>query len=136
MIHIADNGLTFQTGANSGESTAFDMGSISARNLGIEDVNVATRESAAKSVMLIDSASDKIITQRTRIGGYIGSLDRNIENLSNASSHLNAARSRIIDADMAKEAVSFVKLKILADSGASVLAQANQVPEAVIRLFN
>ncbi|MBR1418892.1 MAG: flagellin, partial [Synergistaceae bacterium] len=112
------------------------MGSISARNLGIEDVNVATRESAAKSVMLIDSASDKIITQRTRIGGYIGSLDRNIESLSNASSQLNAAKSRIIDADMAKETVTFVKLKILADSGASVLAQANQVPEAVIRLFN
>ena len=135
-MHLSSNGLAFQTGANSGESLFFDMGAISTRELGVEGVSVLTRESAAKSVMLIDKANDKIITKRTRIGGYIGTLDRNIENLSNASSNLTAAKSRIIDANMAKETAEYVKLRILADSGMSVLAQANQVPDAVVRLLN
>ena len=135
-MHLSSNGLAFQTGANSGESLFFDMGAISTRELGVESVSVLTRESAAKSVMLIDKANDKIITKRTRIGGYIGTLDRNIENLSNASSNLTSAKSRIIDANMAKETAEYVKLRILADSGMSVLAQANQVPEAVVRLLN
>ncbi|MBQ9896806.1 MAG: flagellin, partial [Synergistaceae bacterium] len=135
-MHLSSNGFAFQTCANSGESLFFDMGAISTRELGVESVSVLTRESAAKSVMLIDKANDKIITKRTRIGGYIGTLDRNIENLSNASSNLTAAKSRIIDANMAKETAEYVKLRILADSGMSVLAQANQVPEAVVRLLN
>ncbi|MBQ6773117.1 MAG: hypothetical protein IJP48_03545 [Synergistaceae bacterium] len=57
MIHLKDNSITFQTGANNGEDFIIQLGDTSSLALGIEGVNLLTRESASRSITLLDQAN-------------------------------------------------------------------------------
>ncbi|MBR0279686.1 MAG: flagellin, partial [Synergistaceae bacterium] len=67
---------------------------------------------------------------------YQNALDYTSENLTTTMTNLTAAESRIRDADMAQTMMEFVKLQILNQSGTSMLAQANQLPQSVLSLLN
>ena len=127
--------IIHQTGANEGEDMAIDIGNMSADALGISGVNVTTRASAMKAVGDLDSAITQVSRQRAKIGAYQNALEWTSENLSTTATNLTAAESRIRDADMAKEMMEFVKLQILNQSGTSMLAQANQLPQQVLSLL-
>lgn len=134
-IHIVDSSTVFQIGANEGEDIAIDIGNMSAASIGVTNINVTTRESASKSIGLIDAAISKVSSQRAKIGAYQNALDYTSENLTTTMSNLTAAESRIRDADMAQTMMEFVKLQILNQSGTSMLAQANQLPQSVMSLL-
>ncbi|MBR1602845.1 MAG: hypothetical protein IJ667_05340, partial [Synergistaceae bacterium] len=135
-LHLAETGIVFQTGANQGDEVNINLGDMSSSALGVDGVNVLTRELAQHSITLIDSAFDKVVTQRAKIGAYIDSMGHTIENLADSISNLTAAESRIRDADIAKETLNFIKMQIAVQSGTSMLAQANQVPQSVLSLIN
>ncbi len=135
-VHIVDSSTVFQIGANEGEDIAIDIGNMSAGSLGVTNINVATRESASKSIGQIDAAINKVSTQRAKIGAYQNALEYTSENLTTTMTNLTAAESRIRDADMAQTMMEFVKLQILNQSGTSMLAQANQLPQSVLSLLN
>lgn len=134
-IHIVDSSTVFQIGANEGEDIAIDIGNMSAASIGVTNINVTTREAASKSIGLIDAAISKVSSQRAKIGAYQNALDYTSENLTTTMSNLTAAESRIRDADMAQTMMEFVKLQILNQSGTSMLAQANQLPQSVMSLL-
>ena len=136
IIHIVDSSTVFQIGANEGEDIAIDIGNMSAGSLGVTNINVTTREAASKSIGLIDAAISKVSAQRAKIGAYQNALDYTSENLTTTMTNLTAAESRIRDADMAQTMMEFVKLQILNQSGTSMLAQANQLPQSVLSLLN
>jgi len=135
VVHIVDSSTVFQIGANEGEDIAIDIGNMTAGALGVTNVNVATRESASKSIGQIDAAINKVSTQRAKIGAYQNALEYTSENLTTTLTNLTAAESRIRDADMAQTMMEFVKLQILNQSGTSMLAQANQLPQSVMSLL-
>ena len=135
IIHIVDSSTVFQIGANEGEDIAIDIGNMSADSLGVGKVNVSTRSAASKALGQIDAAINKVSTQRAKIGAYQNSLEYTIDNLTTTSTNLTAAESRIRDADMAKEMMNFVKNQILNQSGTSMLAQANQLPQSILSLL-
>ena len=135
IIHLVDSSTVFQIGANEGEDIAIDIGNMSAGSLGVTNINVTTRESASKSIGLIDAAISKVSSQRAKIGAYQNALEYTSENLTTTMSNLTAAESRIRDADMAQTMMEFVKLQILNQSGTSMLAQANQLPQSVMSLL-
>ena len=134
-IHIVDSSTVFQIGANEGEDIAIDIGNMSAASLGVTNINVATRETASAAIGIIDAAINKVSTQRAKIGAYQNALEYTSENLTTTMTNLSAAESRIRDADMAQEMMNFVKLQILNQSGTSMLAQANQLPQSVLSLL-
>ena len=134
-IHIVDSSTVFQIGANEGEDIAIDIGNMSAASLGVTNINVATRETASAAIGVIDAAINKVSTQRAKIGAYQNALEYTSENLTTTMTNLSAAESRIRDADMAQEMMNFVKLQILNQSGTSMLAQANQLPQSVLSLL-
>ncbi len=136
IIHLVDSSTVFQIGANEGEDIAIDIGNMSAGSLGVTNINVTTREAASKSIGLIDAAINKVSSQRAKIGAYQNALDYTSENLTTTMTNLTAAESRIRDADMAQTMMEFVKLQILNQSGTSMLAQANQLPQSVLSLLN
>ena len=136
IIHIVDSSTVFQIGANEGEDIAIDIGNMSAASIGVTNINVTTREAASKSIGLIDAAINKVSSQRAKIGAYQNALDYTSENLTTTMTNLTAAESRIRDADMAQTMMEFVKLQILNQSGTSMLAQANQLPQSVLSLLN
>ncbi len=134
-LHLADDTMVLQVGANEGEDLALSIGDMSAHALGLDAVNVMGRESAARAITLIDNANDKVSTQRARLGAYQNRLERTIGSLSTASVNLTQADSRIRDTDMAREAMNFAKLQIIFQSGTSMLTQANQLPQHVMSLM-
>ena len=135
VIHLKDNGITFQTGANKGEDFSIQLGDMSSKALGVSSVNVASMKTASRSVGVIDRAINRVSSQRAKIGAYQNALEHTMENLTTTSANLTAAESRIRDADMSKIMMEFVKLQILNQSGTSMLAQANQLPQSVLKLI-
>jgi flagellin len=134
-LHLADNTTVFQIGANEGEDMGINIGDMRANALGLNSVLVTDRTSAARSITIIDSAIDKVSTQRAKLGAYQNRLEHTIANLSTAGENLTAAESRIRDTDMAKEMMNFSKLQIMLQAGTSMLAQANALPQNVLSLI-
>ena len=135
IVHLVDNSTIFQVGANEGEDLALDIGNMSVAALGVNRIIVTDRESAARSITILDTAIGKVSAQRAKIGAYQNRLEYTVENLTTTSTNLSAAESRIRDADMAHEMMEFVKLQILNQSGTAMLAQANQLPQSVLSLL-
>jgi len=135
ILHLSDNTTVFQVGANEGEDMALDIGDMSAMALGIQNIIVTDRESAARAITLVDNAIGKVSSQRAKLGAYQNRLEHTISNLTTAATNTTAAESRIRDVDMAKEMMEFTKLNILSQAGNSMLAQANQLPQNVLSLL-
>jgi flagellin len=108
---------------------------MSAEALGIANIIVTDRDSASRSITVIDNAINKVSMQRAKLGAYQNRLEHTINNLTTASTNLKSSESRIRDADMAKEMVEFTRLNILSQAGSSMLAQANQLPQNVLTLL-
>ena len=135
ILHLADNTTVFQIGANEGEDMGINIGNMSAESLGVHNLIVTDRESAARSITVIDGAINKVSLQRAKLGAYQNRLEHTINNLTTASTNMKSSESRIRDADMAKEMMEFTKLNILSQAGNSMLAQANQLPQNVLSLL-
>ncbi|MDR2523274.1 MAG: flagellin [Synergistaceae bacterium] len=135
ILHLVDNSTVFQVGANEGEDVAVDIGNMSSDALGVTRVIVTDRQSAARAITIIDSAINKVSSQRAKIGAFQNSLEHTINNLTTTSTNLTAAESRIRDADMSMEMLNFTRLQILSQSGTAMLAQANQLPQSVLSLI-
>ncbi|MBR0204724.1 MAG: VWA domain-containing protein, partial [Synergistaceae bacterium] len=123
IIHLTDNTTILQTGANMGEDFIIQLDDSGSHAIGIDTVNVATRENAATAITLIDRAIEKVASNRAKIGSYQNALEWTEENLETSSLNLSQAESRIRDADMAKEMMEFVRLQILTESGTAMLSQ-------------
>ena len=134
-LHLADNTTVLQIGANEGEDLGMDIGDMRAHALGLDGVNVMSHDRAGRSITVIDNAIDKVSTQRAKLGAYQNRLEYTASNLTTASENLTSAESRIRDADMAKEMMTFTKLNIMLQAGNSMLAQANQQPQNVLSLI-
>jgi flagellin-like hook-associated protein FlgL len=134
-LHLADNTTVFQIGANEGEDMGINIGDMRSNALGLNKVLVTDRESAARSITIIDNAIDKVSMQRAKLGAYQNRLEHTMTNLTTASENLTAAESRIRDTDMASEMMNFTKLQILLQAGTSMLAQANMLPQTVLSLM-
>ena len=135
MLHLKNNGTVFQIGANEGEDFIVQLGDFSSHALGVSSINVMTRETASRAISTIDSAITKLASQRAKIGAYENALEHTMENLTTTSANLTNAESRIRDADMSLMMMNFVKYQILNQSGTSMLAQANQLPQSVMSLI-
>ena len=131
------NGLTFQIGANTGQTINLKIATQTASKLGVQASNVAvdTATNASAAIALIDTAINTVSTTRSALGAVQNRLEHTINNLGAASENLTAAESRIRDTDMAKEMMGFTKNNILMQAAQSMLARANQQPQGVLQLL-
>ncbi|MBR1602869.1 MAG: flagellin [Synergistaceae bacterium] len=130
-LHLSDNTTVFHIGANESEAMGIDIGDMRSHALGLDAVLVTDKASAANSITIIDSAIDKVNTQRAKLGAYQNRLEHTMNNLAESSENLTSSRSRIVDTDVAKEMMNFTKNQILLQAGNSMLAQANQLKESI-----
>jgi flagellin len=134
-VHVADNALVLQIGANEKEDTVLVLGDMTAKALRILNLEVRSREEAARSLTRLDSAIKRVSTQRAIIGAQINRLEHTMSNLTTASLNLTEAKSRITDADFAKEMMEFTRLNIITQAGHSMMAQANQLSNNILTLM-
>jgi len=132
----ASAALTFQIGANQGQTMTLSISSMSASALGVGSINIgSTGFDFDATVSLIDEAIKKVSQQRSALGAVQNRLEHTINNLGAAAENLTAAESRIRDVDMAKEMMEFTKNNILTQAAQAMLAQANQTPQGVLQLL-
>ena len=105
------------------------------RKLGIDDLQMTTRHKAVNAIGKIDTAIRHALDENTRIGAYQARLQETEANLVIGNENTTAAESVIRDADMAKTMMEYAKSNLLAQGSQSMLAQANQTPQAVINLL-
>ena len=99
------------------------------------NVSGATGAGAQSALESIDAALKQIDEQRADLGALQNRFGYTISNLANIQENVSASRSRIQDTDFAVETANLTKNQILQQAGTSILAQANQIPQAAISLL-
>jgi flagellin len=83
----------------------------------------------------IDGALDRVNSERAVYGATQSRFDAIISNLQVSAENQTAARSRIMDADFASETAALSRAQILQQAGNAMVAQANQLPQQVLKLL-
>ncbi|HMM19545.1 MAG TPA: flagellin [Selenomonadales bacterium] len=132
---LAGSAFRFQIGANANQTVSITIAKGDAATLTIDGLDVTTSATADAAITALDTALSTVSSSRANLGAMQNRLEHTVNNLNVASENLTAANSRIRDVDMAKEMASFTKTQILVQSGTAMLAQANQAPQAVLKLL-
>ena len=144
ILGVDATSMTFQIGANTTAEDTIDVGTV--------DMTVATQITAVTATTAsigigatigniatviddIDTALDTINNTRATFGATQARFDAIISNLQQSVENQAAARSRIMDADFAAETANFSRAQILQQAGTAMVAQANQLPQQVLRLL-
>ena len=146
--HVTQNSLAFQTGPNQGQQDKVSIPSVDPEQLArqvvneknfrsLADIEVLDSDSAQEAILLIDAAIDDVSTLRGNLGSFQrNGLEANLNSLRISKENMVASESLLADTDMAEEMSDLVKNQILLSSGTAMLAQANQVPQSVMRLLD
>ena len=129
--------LSFHVGAGTSDVFTVTLASLSVGGLGVSNgsLTVSAATSAAASIGRIDGAITKVANRLGSLGDSQSRLSFKEKNLQVSMNNYEASRSRIADADFAKEQMNIVKLQILQQTGTAALAQANSAPQSVLSLF-
>jgi flagellin len=137
--------LTFQVGANSGDSLEVDMTGLDLAAAAValtdavaanETADPAARKTAQDTALTgITTQVTNISTERANLGASQNRLEHTINSLNVSVENLSASESRIRDTDMAQEMMSFTRSQILSQAGTSMLSQANQSQQGVLSLL-
>lgn len=125
--------LTGGTGITIGGATT--AASTTASTSKMSEVDISTVQGAQEAVLVIDQAIQKIDAQRADLGAVQNRFDQTIANLQNIGENVSASRGRIQDTDFAAETANLSKNQVLQQAGTAILAQANQLPQAVLSLL-
>ncbi|MBV2127887.1 flagellin N-terminal helical domain-containing protein [Arsukibacterium indicum] len=129
---------TFLVGANAGQNIDIRLSRAAGygtSSLGLAALSVSTVGGASAALALIDSAIGVIDGTRADLGAIQNRFQATIRNLTNISENVAGARSRIRDTDFAKETAELTRTQILQQTSTTVLAQANQRPQAALSLL-
>ena len=144
QFNLGVNSLRFQVGAYAGQMRDVNVGSVFAHDLGggaVEDqnlstVDVTTADGAQNAIKILDDAIKQILTQRAALGATRETfLESSISSLNVAKENISASEITITDVDMAEEVTNLTKSQILEQAGVAMLAQANQMPQTLLKLL-
>ncbi|MCA9672424.1 MAG: flagellin FliC [Myxococcales bacterium] len=131
-------GVTFQVGIENvaaNDRITIALSGANSATIGLTGgMTLSTVDGARGALDLIDGAISAIASRRGDIGATQNRLQSTINNLAASHENLSAANSRIRDADIAAESANFARGQILMQSGVSILAQANQLPQLIAQL--
>jgi flagellin len=113
-----------------------NFGDMTASALGLNGVDLTNTTNAQNAINSLDGAIQSKDTERTRIGAYVSRLQGTLQQLMVARENATSSESQIRDADIAAEMSNFVRAQILMQTGVSMLAQANMVPQMISRLVS
>ncbi len=136
QVHVTGIGaMRLQIGANEGQVLEVDIPRVSLRDMGIEDLEVTSKDSATAAIDRIDGAIQYVSSVRGRLGAYQNRLESTINSLDVTTENMTGAYSRIMDVDMAEEMTTYTSQQVLTQAGTSMLAQANERPSQVLQLL-
>jgi flagellin len=137
------NGVSLFGGAaltvtSDGTGGTFSMTGVSLSGTsytGATGSDISTTSGAATALTAVTAAINQLATDRATVGANEERLSFTSQELGVLQTNLSAANSAISDVDVAEESTNFAKYQILVQSGTSMLAQANQSPQSVLKLL-
>lgn len=106
-----------------------------ASEIGIDGLSMETKSDARSLLSSVDEAVQKVGAMRANFGAIQNRLESTTNNLDVQIENLSAAKSRISDADIAKESSELASAQVLQSAAVSILAQANQFPNVALKLI-
>jgi flagellin len=136
----AKSSMWLHMGSNQNQRKRIFIGTMTADSLkmrqgGKISVVLSTPAGANNAIGIMDNALQRLSKQRADLGAYYNRLEMTSKGLMSAYENIQAAESRIRDADMAEEMVDFTKNSVLVHTGTAMLAQANLQPQSILRLL-
>jgi flagellin len=139
---VVEKIMQFQVGANMDQSKQVFIGTMTAEALGLQtvqgnagSVSITNPDEANKAIGMVDEALKLVSKQRADLGAYQNRFELASKGVAVASENLQAAESRIRDANMAHEIVNYTRDSILNQAGTAMLAQANTRTQSVLQLL-
>lgn len=133
--------MWFHLGPNMNQRKRVYIGTMTAQAFKFKDgtskisLTLSTPGGANTAIGVLDTALVKLSKQRSDLGAYYNRLEMTAKGLMTAFENVQAAESRIRDADMAEVMVDFTKDQVLVQSGTAMLSQANLKTQSVLRLL-
>ena len=127
--------LNIQVGANADDTISVRMVAMDREALGLNGFSVLEDNATDKPMSVLDNSIKQLDQQRSYFGAVQNRFESVIDGLNNSIVNLSAAQSRIQDTDYAKEVSNLIRAQILQQAGMSILAQANQQPQMILRLL-
>ncbi len=138
VLNITVN-WTFQIGEENATNNTITVDAVDAKvvtlSTTLETAALDTRANANTAIDATQVAINKVLEYKSKLGAVSNRLDYTIANVNNIIENVTSARSRVMDADFAVETANMTRASILQQAGVSVLAQANQQPQAVLALL-
>ena len=150
-LTVASNDVSFQVGVSSSDTIEVGiddiriatLGNVSTGTLADADgagtgtgrANIRTREGAVAAGDILDNAIAQINEDRANVGAAISRFEFASANLATSIENLDAARSTLMDVDMAAEMSNFSSKQVMMQASVAMLAQANQMPQQLLRLL-
>jgi flagellin len=132
--------MDFQVGAFAGEQNkiTFESGesNASASAIGVSGTSISEKSGALDAIADVDKAIEKVSGQRANLGSIQSRLQSTVKNLEVQTINQDSARSVIQDVDVAEASASLASNQVVKNAAVSTLAQANQIPNAALRLIN
>jgi flagellin len=141
---------TFQVGADANQTISFSLSSsnslgtagagftvsgMNSAGLAATGLSISSSDNAQSMISIIDGMIAAVDSKRAELGAVQNRFSSTINNLSNISENVSAARSRIRDTDFAQETAALTSAQILQQASSSILAQANQRPQTALSLL-
>ncbi len=118
-----------------GSAATVSNGQVTTAAVASTGLDVTSQTNAATALSLIDTAINTLSTERANVGAYQNRLTFASSNVQTAAQNLTAARGTIMNADMAQQMSLLAQEQVLQQSGVAMLAQANAVPQALLKLL-
>jgi len=126
--------VTVDSDANTFTMTGVDLTGTTFTNLASD--SIATTAGAVTALSDVKSAISALAADRANIGANMEALNNYSNQLTTLNTNLAAANSEIMDVDIAQESTQYAKYNILVQSGTAMLAQANSLPQSVLKLLS
>jgi len=134
----AQTSFTYKVGT--GTSTTADeitvaLDGINSTAMGLVSSDITDATTADTASTLITNAIDQLNINRATVGASLNRLEFAAANIATTLENTEAARSNLLDLDIAAEMSNFTSKQILQQAGVAMLAQANETPQTLLRLF-
>lgn len=143
-------GLRFHVGPDVGHTAATSIRNMNSNQLGrpqdepnksnfmsLADIDVSNEQGAMDALRMVDQAITEVATVRGELGAFQQhTLESNLTSLQVAAENMTSAESTLRDTDMAQELATFTRNQIMSQSATAQLAQANALPQNILRLLN
>ena len=134
LFSSADKNVTMDSDAKTWAMAKVDLSTNTYTNA-TQGMDLAATNGAVTALTNVKAAIIQLSSDRATVGANLTRLNMTNDQLSVQKTNLSSANSRIKDVDVAQESTEYARYNILVQSGTAMLAQANQQPQAALRLL-